>query len=414
MTSRERLLAALEGRPADHVPLTTWSFGFRAPPHLRWQTGGRDVRFWYSKRLEHIHTLPQPWELDDEFRRAEAWLSLGVDDVLDVSVPWSQDPEVIWTDSVLPSGARDGDVRYPVTVRDYRTPAGPLRHAVRKTEPDPEGWPVQPDHVPLIEDLNIPRAVQHLVSDPAHVPAVRHLFAPPDDAQRRWFVDRMARMKTFADSKGLLVQAWTAFGMDAAVWFMGAENAVLMALDAPDAFHRLLDMILETDYARTELAVTTPGVDMVCQRGWYSSTDFWSPPLFDHLVVPRLKQLTGLAHRHGKKFAYVMTTGVARLGTRLADAGVDLLYFADPIQDRLPLAQARELCHRGMTVAGGTNALSLASGDARRIGEEVRRAIEVLGPTHRFILHPVDAVFPDTPWAGVETIIEAWKDFRGL
>ena len=414
MTSRERLLAALEGRPADHVPLTTWCFGFRAPPHLRWETAGRDVRFWYSKRLEHIHTLPQPWELDDEFQRAEAWRSLGVDDVLDVSVPWSQDPAVTQTDSVLPPGARDGDARYLVMARDYQTPAGPLRHAVRKTEPDPEGWPVQPNHVPSIEDLNIPRAVRHLVSEPAHVPAIRHLFAPPDDAQRRWFADRMARMKTFANSKGLLVQAWTAFGMDAAVWFTGAENAVLMAMDAPDVFHRLLDIIFETDFARTELAATTPGVDMVCQRGWYSSTDFWSPELFDQLVAPRLKQLTALAHRHGKKFAYVMTTGVATLGARLADAGVDLLYFADPIQDRLPLDKARELLAGGMTLAGGTNALSLASGDARRIRDEVRRAIEVLGPTRRFILHPVDAIFPDTPWAGVEAMIEAWKEFRAV
>ena len=42
------LLAAIEGRPVDHVPLTTWCFGFRAPPHLRWQTAGRDVPFWYS------------------------------------------------------------------------------------------------------------------------------------------------------------------------------------------------------------------------------------------------------------------------------------------------------------------------------------------------------------------------------
>jgi len=414
MTSRERLLAALEGRPADHVPLTTWCFGFPAPPHLRWQTGGRDVRFWFTKRLEHIHTLPQRWELEDEFKRAEAWLSLGMDDVLEVSVPWSQNPAVTWSDSVLPPGAQDGDARYPVMVRDYRTPAGSLRHAVRKTEPDPEGWVVQPDHVALIEDLNIPRAVQQLVSEPAHVPAIRHLFAPPDDGQRRWFADRMALMKTFADSKGLLVQAWTAFGMDAAVWFMGAENAVLMAMDAPDAFHRLLDLIFETDFARTQLAAATPGVDMVCQRGWYSSTDFWSPELFDQLVAPRLKQLTALAHRHGKKFAYVMTTGVARLGPRLADAGVDLLYFADPIQDRLSLEKARELLAGRMTLAGGTNALSLASGDPRRIRDEVRRAIEVLGPTHRFILHPVDAIFPDTPWAGVETMIEAWKEFRAV
>jgi len=414
MTSKERILAALAGRQADHVPLTTWCFGFPAPPHLRWETDGHEVKYWYTKRLEHIHMLPQPWELEDEFKRAQAWLSLGIDDVLEVSVPWGQDPAVTWNDSRIVPGAAGGDERYPVIVREYQTPAGPLRHAVKKTEPEPPGWVIQPDHVPLLEDFNVARAVQHIVRVPADVAAIKCLFAPPDTRQRRWFTDRMAAMKVFADREGLFIQAWTAFGMDAAVWLAGAEGAVMMAMDAPEAFNQLLDTIFATDYARTELAVTHPGVDMVCQRGWYSSTDFWSPQLFDRLVIPRLSQLTALAHRYGKKFGYVMTTGVERLGPRLADAGVDLLYFVDPIQDRISLEKARELLGGRMTLVGGTNALSLASGDSQRIRDEVRRAIEVLGPTNRFILHPIDAIFPDTPWSGVETMINAWKQCQGM
>jgi len=31
--------------------------------------------------------LPQTWTLEDDFKRVLAWLSLGIDDVLDVSVP---------------------------------------------------------------------------------------------------------------------------------------------------------------------------------------------------------------------------------------------------------------------------------------------------------------------------------------
>jgi hypothetical protein len=414
MNSRERILAALNGRPADHAPLTTWCFGFPAPPSLRWQTNGKDVPFWYTKRLEHIHTLPHPWELEDEFKRAEAWLSLGMDDVLEVSVPWSQDPEVRVRDSLLPAGASAGDGRYPVLVREYQTPAGSLRHAVKCTEPEGPGWVVQPDHVPLFEDMNVPRAVQHLVSQPSHVPAVRHLFAPPDLPERRWFADRVAKMTAFADANGMPVQAWTAFGMDAAVWMAGAEGAVMMATDAPQAFGQWREIIFATDYARTELAASHPGVDIVCERGWYSSTDFWSPRLFDQFAFPYVARLAELAHRCHKKYAYVMTTGVARLGPRLADAGVDLLYFVDPVQDKITLTKARELLGGRMTLAGGTSALSLKSGDPKRIRDEVRRAIEVLGPTNRFILHPVDAIFPDTPWCGVQQMIEAWKECQGL
>jgi uroporphyrinogen-III decarboxylase len=149
---------------------------------------------------------------------------------------------------------------------------------------------------------------------------------------------------------------------------------------------------------------------MVVQRGWYSSTDFWSPKLFDAFVFPHLKELADLTHRHGKKFAYVMTTGVGKLGPRLADAGVDVLYFVDPVQDQLPLEQARDHLASRMTLVGGINTLTLASSDRDHIRDEVRRAMDILGPTNRFILHPVDALFPDTPWSGIEALIQAWRE----
>jgi len=413
MTSRERILAACAGQPADHVPLTAWCFGLPAPPDLRWETNGREVPYWYTKRLEHIHTLPHPWELEDEFKRAETWLSLGIDDVLEVSVPWATDPETVVTDGRIPPGGAGGDPSYPVLVREYRTPAGELRHAVKKTDPDGPGWPIQPDHVPLFEDYNIPRAVEHAVTGPGDVDVIPHLFAPPGQAERRWFAERVARMKSFADARGLCVQAWGAFGMDAAVWLTGAEGAVMLALDRPEVFGRLIDRIAETDHARTELAARTDGVDLVAQRGWYSSTDFWSPALFDRFVHPHVAELAALAHRHGKLFGYVMTTGVEVLGPRLADAGVDVLYFVDPIQDRITLEAARDLLADRMTLVGGTNALSLGSGDAGRIRDEVRRAIDVLGPTNRFILQPVDAVFPDTPWHAIECMMATWREAVG-
>ncbi len=406
-------MAVLNGCRPDHIPLTTWCFGVTPPPALRWRTGGQEVRYWSTLRLEHLHTLAQPWTLDDDFKRVLAWRSLGVDDWLEVSVPWSLEAGVTWTDSDVPVGVLDP--RYPVMIRDYATPDGPLRHAVCRTGEDMgPGWVIQPSHVPLIEDFNIPRAVKHVVSDPSDIAKLRHLYRPPDRQARDWFASRMAQVRDFAGRESVAVQAWAGFGMDAVVWFTGTEKAVLLALDEPRAFHRLLDIITETDLARVELAASTAGVDLVCERGWYSSTDFWSPSLFDEFVVPHVRQLAAAAHRHGKKFGYVMTTGVGTLGTRLADAGVDLLYFVDPVQDRITVEMARDQLGGRMTLVGGTNALSLASNDPDRIRTEVHRALDVLGPTGRFVLHPVDAIFPDTPWAGVEQMIRAWKTHQGL
>lgn len=411
MNSKQRILAALHGEPADHTPLTTWCFGFPALPEHRWQTAGRDVPFWYSNRLEHIHTLPHPWTLEDDFRRAAAWLAAGIDDVLEVSVPWSQDQGVTYKDAVIPPGGPGGDERYPVMSREYETPSGRLIHAVRKTENEGEGWPVQPDCVPLIDDYNIPRGVRHAVAKPEDMRAVKHLFAPPNAEQRDWFADRMKKVKAFAGEKGLFVQAWSAFGMDAAVWFLGTQNAVMMAMDEPDAFAELMSSIAATDLARTELAAKTDGVDMVCQRGWYSSTDFWSPSLFDRFVFPHVKAAAEIAHAHGKKFGYTMTTGIERMGGRLAAAGVDLLFFIDPLLDKITPQKAAELFGDKMTMVGGLNSQTLRE-KPEIIRAAVRDAMEHLAPTKRFILHPMDAIFPDTPHEGVRTMIECWKEFH--
>lgn len=410
-TSRERIFAAWNGKGADYPPLTTWCFGLAPAPELTWERDGVRRKYWYSLRMEHIHTLPQPWTLEDDFQRVLAWHSLGVDDILDVSVPWSVAPEVAWRDWEAPIG--ELDERYPVLVREYTTPGGTLRHAVRKTGEDPgEGWVIQPDHVPLIEDYNIPRGIKHAVSRPEDVPILKRLYAPPDKQARSWFSTRMKKVKAFADKESAPVQAWSAFGMDAVIWFTGAESAVLMAMDSPRAFGELMEIIAETDLARTELAAATPGVDMIVERGWYSSTDFWSPSLFDEFVYPHIEALARAAHKHGKKFAYVMTTGVDILGPRLVEAGVDVLYFVDPLQDAVSLEKVKDAMGGQITLVGGTNALSLQAGKSQQLRDEVSRAIEILAGTGRFILHPVDALFPDTPWSGVEELIGLWKELR--
>jgi hypothetical protein len=359
--------------------------------------------------MEHLHTLPTPWALEDDFQRVQTWLAAGIDDVLDVSVPWSVHEEVSITD--LHHRADNGVGG--VYERIYQTPAGELRHAVKETgENISEGWVVQPDYVPLFEDFNIPRAAVHAISDPEDVEKIPYLYRSPGAAERDWLRKRMDRVGAFAGQAGVAVQAWSAFGMDAVVWLMGPENAVLFALDYPAEFSKLLDIITETDLARTELALEIGGADIIVERGWYSATDFWSPEMFDRFLFDRIRTIAAVVHRKGKYFGYVMTTGISELGERLADAGVDLLYFYDPVQDFVELETVRRLAEDGLTIAGGTNALSLLPSNWSRLEEEVTLSCDVLGSTNRFILHPVDALFPDTPWEGVRRLIELWKKHR--
>ncbi len=409
MNSRERLLAAIACGQPDHVPLINWCFGFNPPASLRWRRNGREVPYWYTMRLEHIHTLPQPWDVEDDFERVERWFSLGVDDILDVSVPWSLHPDVRVRDWQEPPTASEP---YTLLCREYDTPGGKLRHVVRRTEEQTvPGWVVQPATVQLIEDYNIPRGVKHAVAGPEDLAALPYLLQEPTSGQLAAYRERMARVKRFAQDRGVLVQGWSAFGMDGVIWLTGVEAAVVAAMTEPDDFRALVDAIYAWDRRRTEIMLDVGGVDMVVQRGWYSSTDFWSPAAFRRFVLPPLQELTALAHQAGARFAYTMTTGTMAMAENLLRSGVDLLYYVDPVADKADLAAIKAKFAGKMALAGGVSSgVTLAGGVREDIRREVRSAISVLGAGGGFILAPVDALFPDTPWSSVETMIEAWRE----
>ena len=407
MNSRERFLKAIRHERPDHVPMYCSCFGVPVPPALRWKQDGREVSHWFTMRLEHIHTLPEPWSVEDDFQRVRRWLSLGLDDVLDVSPPWDVHPEVRIRDWQEPPTTAEP---YWLLCREYQTPEGPLRHIVRRTdEKIGPGWVVQPGHVPLFEDFNIPRGVRHAVTEPEDLPKLRYLLQGPTADQLSSYRERMAMVRRFAQEQGVLVQGWSGFGMDAVAWLCGVERAVLAAMAEPDFFEDLLDVIDDFDRGRTEMMLDVGGVDMVVARGWYSATDFWSPALFRKFLTPRLRRLAELTHQAGVPFAYVMTTGALAMADELLASQIDLLYYVDPVQEKADLAIVKDKFSNRLAVAGGiSSAVTLHSGSRDEIRNAVQTAVRKLGPTG-FILAPVDALFPDTPWSSVEAMIEAWR-----
>jgi hypothetical protein len=359
-------------------------------------------------RLEHIHTLPEPWSLEDDFQRVRQWQSLGLDDILDVSPPWGMHPEVRIRDWKEPPTSAEP---HWLLCREYQTPAGPLRHVVRRTDEKVEpGWVVQPDHVALFEDYNIPRGVKHAIGGPEDLPKLRYLLQDPSADELASYRERMAAVRRFAQEQSVLVQGWSAFAMDAVAWLCGVERAVIAAMTEPDFFRNLLDIITDFDRRRTEMMLEVGGVDMVVVRGWYSATDFWSPALFCKFLTPGLKQLADVVHQAGALFAYTMTTGALAMAEQLLAANIDLLYFVDPLQEKGDLTAVKDKFKDRLAVAGGiSSAVTLCSGSREDIRQAVHTAAAKLGASG-FILAPVDALFPDTPWSNVEAMIEAWRE----
>ena len=117
-----------------------------------------------------------------------------------------------------------------------------------------------------------------------------------------------------------------------------------------------------------------------------------------------------MVHQAGLRFAYAMTTGVMPMLEMLKETGIDLLYFVDPVQDKVDLKLLKKQVGGKFALAGGlSSSLTLKKGSSQEIRKAVHNAVDALGPDG-FILSPVDALFPDTPWKSVKTMIESWRE----
>ena len=215
-------------------------------------------------------------------------------------------------DGRLAQPPREGEP-YPVLVREYQTPKGMLRHEVRQTgEEQARGLGDPARH------RSPDRGLQH----PARGTAPREraggrgtarvlLPAARRRGARRGLPSAWREVKQFPGTGEDPVQAWAGFGMDAVVWFCGTEGAILLALDHPREFQELFESITETDRARVELAAAHPGRRPRRGDGAGTRPRTSGRPRSSSSSSSRTSARSPPPPTaHGKKFAYVMTTGV--------------------------------------------------------------------------------------------------------
>jgi len=389
MTSRERLLTAMRYQEPDHVPLIFNVFGFQPPAHLAWS---------------------------NEYEEAQRWLSLDVDATLQVFPQLTFHPEVkvrSWEEQVA------GE-RWPLMVKEYQTPAGPIRQEVFRTEDwiSPE-WPTHQrgaQEVQLIDDYNVVRSRRFAVETEEDVERIKYLLWPPSDEAIASFREQAANVSRQAQELGVLVESVVSMGTDMATWLCGAEGMLYMALDKPTLFRALLDVIHERDKRLMEVVLDSPA-ELVIRRGWYEGAAFWSPSLFRQFFLPRIKELTAMAHQAGRLMGYIMSTGFMPMLDALVEADYDVHYYIDPVQGGpgADLRKVKQAFDRKVAVVGGLNsAVTLEQGGPEEIRRAVFAAIDILGPGGGFVLSPVDCIFGSTPWANVEVLIEAWKESRAV
>jgi len=295
LSSRQRMLAALECREPDYVPCCFSAFQI--------------LRQKCKDQLEYV----------------ERQLAMGLDAMAQI-----QTPSVRFDPRVTTREWREDDPQqpYPLLHKVYETPAGPLRTCVSMSEDWPWG-----EHVPLMDDFLIPRSRKFLVTPEDNLEALRYLLAPPTDDDVRALRESAARVKAWAAERELPVIAFYGMVGDLAAWLCGIQELMMMTVDAPDFLHQVLALIEGWNRQRMEL-VLEQGVDVFVRRAWYENADFWSPSLFREYLLPGLRRDAELAHEAGARFGYLMSCSLMPLLDAMLEAGVDVLLGVDPAQDR--------------------------------------------------------------------------------
>jgi uroporphyrinogen decarboxylase len=385
LSSRERMLATINHQEPDYVPL--------------WFN-------WYYKDTQILK-----W--DDIVDRAERVLAMGLDDTIRIDVPESVHPETstrVWVE-------HPADSRYPLIHKEYYTPKGAMHQIVKQTDDydDPEYWQKKGglDVVGLANNYGVPRTVEWPVKGIEDLEKLAYFYQPPTAEQLATYRETVRRAKDLDRRVGVLLEGgWIDVG-DFMYTLLGFENLIEAQVDHPELIEALLEMLIPRAHRRIDMLLDA-GVDIITHDAWYEIPDVWGVKGFRRFVAPYLREEIAATHQAGAKFSYIQTSGVGPRLDDLLDLNIDILWGADPIQDRTANFPVWK-CQAGDKICflGGLNAhATLINGSEDDIRREVRYARETLGPGGGLILSPIDNIYPYTPRRNLEILIDEWRRVR--
>jgi uroporphyrinogen-III decarboxylase len=387
LTSRERMLRAINLQEVDHIPCCFMLF--TALCDREDETLGKLVEAEIDKGLDSRLLIPIT-SRREQVEHPDLW-----------GLPVHFHPQVeVKEQREYVRGGSD------ILHKEYLTPAGTLTTSVRLSGDWPHG-----DHVPFMSDFLVPRSTKRLVVGPEDLEALQFLLSPPQKQDIAQFRKEAKRASACADAHGVVLAGGWGVGLDMASWLCGTEEIIVAAMEQPAFVEDLLEMIHVWNMQRMRLVLTAP-LDLYIRRGWYEGCDFVTPRFFQRAILPRLKKEVALAHERGAKFASIISSGTVPLLDYFLEAEVDVLIGIDPIQGTHTDMQVIKdrVGHRICLWGGVSGSITVEMGTEDDVRNAVRAALHKLGPTG-FILSPVDNVREVTPvtWRNVDIFIDEWR-----
>ena len=300
---------------------------------------------------------------------------------------------------------------FDILHKEYLTPAGTLTTSVRLSDDWPHG-----DHIPFIDDFQVPRGIKRLVTGPHDLEPLQFMLTPPSAEDAAAYRREAEHAHQFVQEHDMMLAGGWGVGTDMADWLCGVQDLMVLTMEQPAFVADLLEMLHVWNMARMKI-VLSGQVDLYIRRAWYEGCDFVTPRFYRQAILPRLKAEVELAHEHGARFGYICSSGLKPMHDLFSESGIDVLIGIDPIQGThtdmslIKRALGQRICLWG----GVSGAVTVEQGTEAEIRAAVREAIAALGP-RGFILSPVDNITLDLPqtWTNVGILIDEWQKAGAL
>jgi uroporphyrinogen decarboxylase len=413
MTSRERILAAIEHREPDRVPVdlgSTPSSGISAiaygnlKKHLGITRGATRV-------YDVVQQLAQPEdEILDRFRV----------DVVDVGRAFNTE-EPAWRRSVLADGQ---PALYPAWFRPERQMDGSL---VSRTADGleiarmPAGAAFfDQTYFPYVDGY--PDDFRGLSMEMGRILWAALVHSPWDHAGDAGFWDtlrsRAIGLGRTGDRALMIVIGCNLF--EWGTFLRRMDNFLMDLVAAPARVEALLDALMERYLAVLEQACRAVGdVADIIRFGDDLGTNggpFMSPATYRRLFKPRHTMLCDYVHRHSRMKTFLHSCGSIRaLLPDLIEAGYDVI---NPVQtncrgmepEGLKADFGRDICFWG---GGCDTRRVLPHGTPQEVNDDVRRRLDVFMPGGGFVFNAIHNILPEAPPQNILAMYEAVEEGGG-
>lgn len=184
----------------------------------------------------------------------------------------------------------------------------------------------------------------------------------------------------------------------------GVENMILQTYDDPDWVHEFLEILLDQKLAYIEQNLPGMPFDLVETGGGASSNTVISPSIHEEFCLPYDRRMHDALHSHGFRAVYHTCGGMSKIAELIAENHCDVSETLSPVAVGGDIADAEdarkiyEALHPTKALIGGMDQFHiLEAGTKEEIEKEVERLFGLFGKDGGYIMSACDHFFTVPP-----------------